>query len=250
MVHFPINLVIGNAVIPSHLILEFLAYTIAIIYYIKLRNKKGDKLILDNRFSIILGGAIGALIFAKILGALENIDVFLNDPSFIYFIQSKTVVGGIIGAIIGVEITKKIIKEKYSSGDLFTFPLIVGMIIGRIGCFLTGVSDKTVGIVSNSFLAFDQGDGLPRYPTALFEIVFLVVLFFTLKFIDKKIKLKDGNLFKLFIITYMLFRFAIEFIKPMTPIFLGLSAIQISALIMALVYIYVIGKKGLYDGSR
>ena len=35
--------------------------------------------------------------------------------------------GGLFGGLIGVETSKKIINENQSSGDLFTFPIVVGI---------------------------------------------------------------------------------------------------------------------------
>ena len=78
--------------------------------------------------------------------------------------------------MIGVEITKKIIGHKESTGDLITFPLILAMIIGRIGCFLTGVYEQTYGVETTSIFVMDLGDGLLRHPVALYEIVYLIIL--------------------------------------------------------------------------
>ncbi len=50
----------------------------------------------------------------------------------IYFFASKTIVGGLLGGILGVEIAKKLVGIKHSSGDLFCFPIILGIMIGRI----------------------------------------------------------------------------------------------------------------------
>lgn len=45
----------------------------------------------------------------------------------IYFMGNKTIVGGFLGGLIGVEITKKKIGVTTSSGDLMVYPLIVAM---------------------------------------------------------------------------------------------------------------------------
>lgn len=141
-----------------------------------------------------------------------------------------------------VELTKIIIKEKQSSGDLFTLPLIVGIFIGRIGCFLTGVLEPTYGKESTFFMAMDLGDGKLRHPTSLYEILFLIILFFILKSIYKKQILKNGVLFKWFMVSYFLFRFLIEFIKPNDFLIYGLSTIQLVCLSCILYYYKVILK--------
>lgn len=237
---FPLDIHLGLITVPIHLVTDILSFYLGYKYYAYLRKKEGDHLADDRRFVIIIGAALGALIGSRLLASLENLESFLHPASLIYYYSNKTIVGGIIGGILGVEITKKFLKQKIATGDLFTFPLIFGIIIGRIGCLLTGVSDGTVGNPSNLPWAFDQGDGIPRHPTALYEIIFLAILFFVLKKVSNKTPLKKGILFRLSIASYLMFRFFIEFIKPVENIFLGFSAIQIVSLIFALYYIYTL----------
>lgn len=47
-----------------------------------------------------------------------------------------------------------------STGDLLALPLAVGITIGRIGCFLTGLSDGTFGRPSSLPWAVDFSDGI------------------------------------------------------------------------------------------
>lgn len=79
------------------------------------------------------------------------------------------------------------------------------------------------------------GDGLKRHPIALYELLFLVVLFVFLRKLKQK-NLKNGLLFQYFMIAYFAFRFCIEFIKPNTFFLMGLSSIQILCLICILYY--------------
>ena len=145
--------------------------------------------------------------------------------------------GGLFGGLIGVELAKKIIGEKQSSGDLFTLPIILGIIIGRIGCFFAGIKEFTYGKETTSFLGMDLGDGIYRHPIALYEIIFLVLLFILIKQFQKKPgRFSNGMYFKIFMIAYFSFRFAIECLKPNTFYILGLSSIQILCLICLLYY--------------
>ena len=61
--------------------------------------------------------------------------------------------------------------------------------------------------------------------------MFLVLLFLGLKQIKNKFTLKNGELFKLFILVYFAFRFLIEFLKPNVFFTFGLSSIQILCVI-------------------
>lgn len=144
--------------------------------------------------------------------------------------------GGLFGGLIGVEISKKIINEKLSSGDLFTFPIIVGIIIGRIGCFLSGIKEFTYGNETDFITGMDLGDGLSRHPTSFYEIIFLTLLFIFLKNITFYTNRESGLLFKIFMISYFGFRFMIEFIKPNIFYVLGLSSIQLLCVVCWIYY--------------
>jgi prolipoprotein diacylglyceryltransferase len=241
---FPLVLQIGNVGIPFHLIAEILSFYFGFKYFQYLKKKKGDYISEDNRWWIILGAATGALIGSRILAALENNPTFFFNSTNIlyYYLSGKTVIGGVVGGIIGVEIVKKIIGEKNKSGDLFTLPLMLAIIIGRIGCLLTGVSDGTVGDTSLLPWAFDQGDGIARHPTSFYEIIFILFLYPVLNKLNKRGLFKEGELFKVFIISYLTFRYFIEFIKPVAVLAFGLSAIQIVCFITVLVYLYQLWK--------
>lgn len=238
--NFPINLTIGNLTIESHLIFELLAYTLGFRYYVYLKKQEKDLISEENRLWIFIGAAFGALIFSRILGVLENINLFFEQKNLLVILMSsKTIVGGLLGGLLGVEITKRIVGVKTSSGDLMTYPLILGIGIGRIGCFLAGVKDGTYGNPSNLPWAMDLGDGIKRHPTNLYEIIFLVMLWIFIKQLDKNTKLENGSKFKIFLASYVMFRFLIEFIKPFFHFSFGLSPIQLACLIGILYYYQV-----------
>ncbi|MBC3759860.1 prolipoprotein diacylglyceryl transferase [Hyunsoonleella sp. SJ7] len=210
-----------------HLILEYLAFFVAFRYYVVLRRKSSDRISSNNRLSIILGAALGALIGSRVVGFLENPVFPVSQENLIQLLNTKTIMGGLFGGLLGVELMKKYIGETQSSGDLFTFPIILGIFIGRIGCFLSGTNEFTYGKETSFFTGMDLGDGLLRHPTSLYELVFLVLLFFGLKQLQNKATLKNGDLFKWFMILYFGFRFCIEFLKPNVFFVFGLSTIQI-----------------------
>jgi phosphatidylglycerol:prolipoprotein diacylglycerol transferase len=219
------------------------------LYYSSLRKKNPDHYNDSQRLTLILAAAIGALLGSRLLAALEHYQLLIENFSWLAFTQSKTIVGGIIGGWISIEITKKILKLKQSSGDLFTFPLILGIIIGRIGCAIAGVKDGTVGIPSDLPWAFDQGDGIARHPTAIYEIIFLLILWIVFARMKKHIKLKNGDLFKGFMIGYALWRLVVEFIKPVASLAFGLSAIQIACVLVLAYYAKVFAKRH-YSSSK
>ncbi len=74
------------------------------------------------------------------------------------------------------------------------------MIIGRIGCFSMGVFEETYGIPTTLPWGMNLGDNYSRHPVALYEIIFLAVLWVCLVLIEKNRKLESGKLFKVFMI--------------------------------------------------
>lgn len=239
----PFQPILFNTSINIHLVLEYLAFFLAFRYYVFLRRKSTDAISSNNRLSIILGAVLGALIGSRLVGFLENPLVKFTQENLVQLLNIKTIMGGLFGGLLGVELVKKIINEKQSSGDLFVFPIILGIFIGRIGCFLSGINEFTYGKETASIFGMDLGDGLLRHPTSLYELVFLVLLFFILKHIKNRVILKNGELFKLFMLSYFGFRFFIEFLKPNVFYTFGLSSIQILCVICWLYYFKFIFQK-------
>ncbi len=231
---FPVYFYLGSLRIHPHILFESIAYTVAL--RLVLRNVRKDIITPPQRTSIIVGGMLGALVGAKALVLLQHIDLFWQNSQLflLLLLQGKTVVGALLGAVIGVEITKKIIGVKHSTGDVFVYPLILGTAIGRIGCFLTGLSDRTYGIATKLPWGVDFGDGILRHPTQLYEIIFLIILIIFIR-LRSRYQYQEGDLFKFYLVCYLSFRFLIDFIKPDFHIFLGMSAIQIACL-CAIVY--------------
>jgi prolipoprotein diacylglyceryltransferase len=230
---FPVYIGLGSWKLHPHLVFESIAYTVAL--RLSLRNFQRDTIAPSARTSVILGGLIGALIGSKLLVLLQHWDLWQQpDQLFWLLVQGKTVVGGLLGAIVGVELTKHWIGVTESTGDAFVYPLIWGMAIGRIGCFLTGLSDRTYGLPTTLPWGVDFGDGIPRHPTQLYEIGFLVALWFFLR-VRSRYQRRSGDLFKFYVLAYCSFRLLIDFIKPdFRPLF-GISAIQAASL-LALIY--------------
>jgi len=176
------------------------------------------------------------------MGFLENPMISMNTVNMLQLLNTKSIMGGLFGGLIGVELSKKIIHEKQSSGDLFTFPIILGILIGRLGCFLSGTNEFTYGKETHFFTGMNLGDGLLRHPTSLYEMVFLILLFVLLKRFSNYLERENGLLFKVFMLAYFGFRFFIEFLKPNVFYVLGLSSIQWLCIVCWLYYLPTLNK--------
>ena len=228
---YPLRLQIGGATVLLHGVLETVGIFLAFRYYLWLRKRKGDTINSSDRIWIVIGATFGAVLGARIIGAMENVPEWMAAPNKLqYFWGNKTLAGGLLGGLAGVEIIKKRIGVRQRSGDLFVFPLLLGMIVGRIGCFSTGIYEQTYGVPTSLPWAMDLGDGIPRHPVALYEIVFLLLLWIALRAVQRRWVLDEGAAFKLFMMAYLVFRFLLDFIKPGWRYALGLGTIELACL--------------------
>lgn len=234
-----------------------------------LRRRFGDPVVTPLRWAVIAAAVAGAAFGSKLLYWLEDPQLTLNNlhnPTFI--MGGKTIVGALIGGLILVELVKRYIGLHTSTGDLYAIPLALGIAIGRIGCLLTGLSDNTYGTPTHLPWALDFGDGIPRHPTQLYEILFLIALIPILFRVLKRTVIRSGavkesskvtpelndlnrnpgsprpeaasflpgDAFKLFMIAYATFRLLVDFIKPYPRLFLGLGGIQWACVAILLYY--------------
>ncbi len=244
MMQFPISFTLFGEPVPWHVVIEPLAMLIGFRYYAWLRKRQGDAIENNSRTWIIIGAIFGALAGSRLIGGLENIPQMLAAPNkWLYFYQNKTVLGGFLGGLAGVEIIKKITGEKRNSGDLFVYPLLLALIIGRTGCFAMGIYEETYGLPTTFITGMHLGDQWLRHPVALYEIAFLLLLWIVLKRFQQTHILAGGLLFKLFIIAYCIFRFMLDYLKPHYSI-AGLSVIQITSLagICYYAWLFIINK--------
>ncbi|WP_258840716.1 prolipoprotein diacylglyceryl transferase family protein [Mechercharimyces sp. CAU 1602] len=230
----------GFFTLHPHMLFEFLAYFIGFRFYMWQRKGKKSSLSYVQTMWVVVGAAVGAAAGAKVLYWLEDpIKTWHSWNDLYYLMQGKTIVGGLLGGLIGVEWMKKRMGVRQSTGDDMVFPLIVGMVLGRIGCFLTGLTDHTSGTATAMWWGIDFGDGMARHPTQLYEILFLCTLAGGLFFLQQKSTphLPSGALFQLFMTSYLLFRLGVDLLKPTPALLWGWSSIQVACMLGLLYYL-------------
>lgn len=233
---FPVYLHLGSFRLHPHLVFETLAYALAFRLYLWLRKRKGDAIDHANRWWVIAAAAMGAAAGSKILYWFEDPWLtlqHLGDPTSLF--GGKTIVGALIGGLVAVEWMKKRLKITRRTGDLFALPLCIGIAIGRIGCFLTGTEDHTAGVATLLPWGVNFGDGVARHPTQLYELVFALAL---AVFLWRRMQqpYAEGDIFKMFMVTYFAFRLAVDFLRPDVRVLAGLSSIQWACTGMLLYY--------------
>jgi hypothetical protein len=167
--------------------------------------------------------AFGAIAGAWLAGSLNT---GLLHPS-------HSIAGGLAGGIAGVELWKLARGVRQSTGVIWVGPLALGIAVGRIGCFLTGLADQTYGVATALPWGVDFGDGVRRHPVQLYEsaamLAFLGVYLIALA---RRGEWTRARAFYVFVLFYAAQRFVWEFWKPYPRVLGPLDLFQLLAILM------------------
>jgi len=243
-VQFPVYFHLFGLRLHPHPVMEGVAYLAGLGVHLAIKRRIKGEAGLEGTARVerslweIAGAIVGALVGARLLAFAENWRAIAALPGvgaggvgLEQWLGGKTIVGGLIGGWMGVEVAKRLLGIRHRTGDLWVYPLALAMAIGRVGCFLTGLADDTYGNHTGLPWGVDFGDGT-RHPTQLYDIAALAVMTGVLVVYQRRGRLgfETGKLFRVFMAMYGAWRFLVEFIKPTDRQYLGLSAIQIASL--------------------
>ena len=175
--------------------------------------------------ALTTGGLLGAFGFG-------TLNAVLSGQSGV----GRSILGGLCGAILLVELYKLVKGIRGSTGAVLAVPFCVAIAIGRVGCYQAGLDDFTYGIESSLPWATDFGDGVRRHPVQLYEAgTMLIVAAGTLAGIWRKSLWVKANAFYVAMFAYALQRFAWEFLKPYATLIGSLNIFHLLCLAL-LVY--------------
>jgi phosphatidylglycerol---prolipoprotein diacylglyceryl transferase len=210
-----------------HLAFEASAYAVGMRLFLARRPTSPVLTDGDRRIWIIVGAALGAALGSKLAFWLEDpATAFANFPDWRHLLEGKSIVGGLLGGVLGVETAKLALRQAASTGDDFLVPLAAGIAIGRLGCFFAGLADRTYGLPTTLPWGVDFGDGIARHPTQLYEIAFVLAWAAFVQW-RRRAHWPAGDAFKAFLCGYLVFRLFVEAIKPAPHLYFpGLTGIQ------------------------
>ena len=223
-----------------HLFFEWLAIAVGVQLYRRQRARSGQPGMLQSgHYGVVIGCILGAAIGNKLVFWLEVPQLWAaHSLDISVWSSGQSIVGGLLGGLIGVELSKKLAGISESTGDNFVLPLVAGTAIGRIGCFLAGLHDGTFGNPTALPWRMDFGDGMARHPTQLYDIVFVLLLGGLLLKLRPRFQAKPGLLFKLYLSGYLLWRLVVDAIKPVPYDYaFGFSGIQWICMLALLCYL-------------
>ncbi|MFO1439609.1 MAG: prolipoprotein diacylglyceryl transferase family protein [Verrucomicrobiaceae bacterium] len=176
---------------------------------------------------IYIGALVGAFAGAKL--AYLFAEGWLDWPRpdrWLRLATGKSVLGGLLGGYAGVELAKKLVGHKSSTGDGFALIVPFGLALGRVGCFFHGCCVGRSGYAG----VFATREG--RWPAPMVEGVFQLTMLVLLFELRRRGLLRDRLIF-LYFVAYGLFRFLHEFMRDTPAMLLGISGYQIIALTLS-----------------
>lgn len=182
----------------------------------------------SDRIVINLTALCGAILGARVPFWLEQ---GFRGGDWLWWSDGKTILGGILGAYIAVEIVKETRGIKILTGDSFALPAAVMIGLGRLACFCSGCCFGQPTTLPWGVVFTNVADPHPtlRHPTQIYEALFHFAAAGFIFLAEKK-RWLPGQRLKAYLIAYLVYRFFTEFIRPEPTFMLSLTAYQWTSL--------------------
>ncbi len=218
--------------VPTHELFVGLGVLAAIGVFVVEARRRGQT---DERVVIVvLGALIGGAVFMRMGTWLQHVDLRQNASIAEQWLYgNRSILGGLVGAWLGVHVAKRLVGYQLRTGDLFAPAVALGMAVGRFGCLLTELpgtpTGTTVGITLDADTAASLGApaGVPLHPSFVYEIVFHAVAFCVLWFWLRHRLDAPGETLTLYLAGYGVFRFLVEFVRGNEVAFAGMTRPQL-----------------------
>ena len=194
-----------------HVLLEAAAYFVAARTYWSVARTQPRPARTTDRWLLVACAIAGAGVGSKGLHVLEHLPTLWRLGGPADWLGGKSVLGGFIGGTLAVEAGKRAIGWRSSTGDAWVPAIAVGLMIGRLGCQLSGLWDQTYGTPTDLPWGWDYGDGVTRHPVALYEIALVGCTWFG---VNRWRAAPQGARFAAFLAAYCGVRLLLECVKP------------------------------------
>ncbi len=201
-----------HIIVPLYGVFAALGMIIAVIFFHRRMQK--SELDIPKLIQIAIVTAIGVLVGSRVVFALTMLPAIISDFSFSRLFEiiiggGFVFYGGLLGAMLALYIYGKV--RGINTKMLFQvitpcFPLFHAF--GRIGCFLSGCC---YGIPSSFGFAMAFDPTVIRFPVQLAESLCCIIIFALLLILEKKNP--KINLLRVYLITYAVIRFFLEFLR-------------------------------------
>lgn len=233
---FPDLISIGPIVIRSYGVLVALAFIVGYNYAKSLRVLP-DRFLESGFLCVVISSIVGARLFYIFL----NLKDYISNPIDVIKVWEGGLVfygGFIFSVIVLIGLIKKYELDFFKVGDVLILSLLLGEVIGRLGCFFAGCcygkpTDLPWGIVfthPNTLAPV----GIKIHPTQIYESISYFIAFLILNLRFHKRKREEGKILCGGLVVSAVIRYIGEFLRGDTKVlFLGMTLTQyISILII------------------
>jgi prolipoprotein diacylglyceryltransferase len=229
---YPVLGRIGPVVIGTHDVALALGVIAACVVFIAEARRRHVR---DDRIWIVVAGAlVGGALLSRLGTWAQHLDPRQNATLVQQWLYgNRSILSGLVGAYFGALLAKRLCGYRSSTGDLFAPAVAAGMAIGRIGCLLTELPGTPTGLPWGITLTPEQAAriphavaGVPLHPSFGYEIAFQLAALAALWWLRGRIAV-PGELFKLYVGGYAVFRFLVEFVRGNQVAFAGLTRPQL-----------------------
>lgn len=166
----------------------------------------------DERLVLIYIAALaGAFLGAKLVYIGAEGWLHWHDANrWVILATGKSVTGALLGGYAAVETAKRLLKYDGVTGDWFAVIVPVGIMLGRVGCFLNGCCLGRV--CEPSWFTLNDAAGVARWPAVPVEFLFNALMLGVILLLRWG-RIAPGQLFHIYLMAYGLFRFCHEFMR-------------------------------------
>ncbi len=204
----------------------------AVLVFVSEARRRGHT---DDRLLIVVTGAIvGGAVFMRLGTWLQHVDLRANATlAEQWAYGNRSILGGLVGAWLGVHVAKRLSGYRVRTGDLFAPAVALGMGIGRLGCLLTELPGTPTG--ASWGITLDRAEAtrlgteaaVPLHPSFAYEILFHLGAFVVIWCWLRQRSLPPGESFVWYVAAYGVFRFLVEFVRGNEVVWEGLTRPQL-----------------------
>lgn len=234
--------------LPTHGFFVALGVAVAAVVFVAECRRRGA--LGEESLVAVTGALVGGAVGMRLSSLAETLDPYES-----WLFGARSVLGGLLGAYLGVLVAKRLIGYRERTGDLFAPAVALGMAVGRIGCHLTEAPGRPTGLPWGVHAPGSVPEcpgcasGSAMHPSFLYEIAFHLAAFCWLRWAREKIT-APGELFTLYIGAYAIFRFLVEFTRANDTVWLDLTRPQwflIPGMMLVAVRWTIGYRRGTYD---
>jgi len=236
----PVAFRIGHFPVHWFSLLVASAITVAVIITVRVARKKG--IAAEDIYRGIPWAVLGGLVGARLLHVVDHWEHFLANPAQILGGMGLAVYGALIGGALASIMYARVRRIPVGrAADSVAPGLLVGLMIGRVGCIINGDVWGSVTDLPWAFVYTHPDAMLPRallgeptHPYPLYEIIWNAAVLLVMWQLGPRLK-RDWMVFLGYAALYSLGRFILMFARDQRVWFWGLQQTQIVALLVLVI---------------